>query len=83
MTSSRPAVRSTLESIFRDELNITVSKITAESRLVDDLGLDSVAFAIGMAAIEDKFEIRLSDAELLGCNTFGDLEAAITAKIPK
>ena len=83
MTPSRSTVRSTLESILRDDLKITASEITSDSHLVNDLGVSSVAFAIGMVAVEDKFGVRLSDAELLNCNTFGDLEAAITAKLPE
>jgi acyl carrier protein len=53
-----------------------------ESRLVDDVGLDSVAFAVGMVAIEDKLGVMLNEQELLGCDTVGDLERVIRAKAP-
>ena len=52
------------------------------SRLIDDVGLDSVAFAVGMVAIEDKLGVALSEEDLLSCDTVGDLEAAILAKVP-
>ena len=53
-------------SIFAD--------VTRESRLVDDAGMDSVAFAVGMVAIEDRLGAALSEEDLLSCETLGDLE---------
>ena len=85
MTSdlSRPdSVSAALLEILRDDLNVDVSRVTRESRLVDDVGLDSVAFAVGMVAIEDKLGVAVSEQELLGCDTVGDLENVIRAKVP-
>ena len=85
MTSdlSRPdSVSAALTEILRDDLNIDLSRVTPESRLVDDVGLDSVAFAVGMVAIEDKLGVAVSEQELLGCDTVGDLENVIRAKVP-
>lgn len=81
-TSSPHAVSAALEEILRDDLNIDTRRVTPESRLIDDVGLDSVAFAVGMVAIEDKLGVALSEEDLLSCNTVGDLEAAIAAKAP-
>jgi acyl carrier protein len=85
MTSdlSRPdSVSAALTEILRDDLNIDVSRVAPESRLVDDVGLDSVAFAVGMVAIEDKLGVVVNEQELLGCDTVGDLENVIRAKVP-
>jgi acyl carrier protein len=85
MTSdlSRPdSISAALTEILRDDLNIDVSRVTPESRLVDDVGLDSVAFAVGMVAIEDKLGVVVDEQELLGCDTVGDLENVIRAKVP-
>ena len=80
--SSSDSVSAALIEILRDDLNIDVSRVTQESRLVDDVGLDSVAFAVGMVAIEDKLGAAVSEQELLGCDTVGDLENVIRAKVP-
>jgi acyl carrier protein len=80
--SSSDSVSAALIEILRDDLNIDVSRLTRESRLVDDVGLDSVAFAVGMVAIEDKLGVAVSEQELLGCDTVGDLENVIRAKVP-
>ncbi|AQA01215.1 acyl carrier protein [Mycobacterium sp. MS1601] len=81
-TSSPEAVSAALTEILRDDLNVDISRVTRDSRLIDDVGLDSVAFAVGMVAIEDKIGVALSEEDLLTCNTVGDLEAAILAKVP-
>jgi acyl carrier protein len=80
--SSPDSVSAALIEILRDDLNIDVSRVTQESRLVDDVGLDSVAFAVGMVAIEDKLGVAVTEQELLGCDTVGDLENVIRAKVP-
>jgi len=76
------SVSAALTEILRDDLNVDISRVTGESRLVDDVGLDSVAFAVGMVAIEDKLGVAVSEQELLGCDTVGDLENVIRAKVP-
>ncbi|MGB3331513.1 MAG: acyl carrier protein [Mycobacterium sp.] len=81
-SSSSDAVSAALREILRDDLQVDLSRVTPESRLVDDVGLDSVAFAIGMVAIEDRLGVALSEEDLLTCDTVGDLEAAIRAKAP-
>jgi acyl carrier protein len=81
-TSTPESVSAALTEILRDDMNVDVSRITRESHLIDDVGLDSVAFAVGMVAIEDKLGVALSEEDLLSSETVGDLEAAILAKIP-
>jgi acyl carrier protein len=80
--SSRHGVSAALEEILRDDLNVDISRLTRDSRLIDDAGMDSVAFAVGMVAIEDKLGVVLTEEDLLTCDTVGDLESAILAKAP-
>jgi acyl carrier protein len=84
MTSSPEAppgkVDAEVLSILHEELNVDMSRVTPEARLVDDVGLDSVAFAVGMVAIEERLGVSLSEEELLNCDTVGDLQAAVAAK---
>ncbi|MGE2725968.1 acyl carrier protein [Mycolicibacterium pulveris] len=80
--STPEAVSAALTDILRDDMNVDISRITRESRLIDDVGLDSVAFAVGMVAIEDRLGVALEEEDLLSCDTVGDLEAAILAKVP-
>ncbi|OBG74469.1 acyl carrier protein [Mycobacterium sp. E2462] len=81
MTSSpSTAVHDAVLSILRDELNVDMSRVTRDARLVDDVGLDSVAFAVGMVAIEERLGVSLTEEELLNCDTVGDLQAAVASR---
>jgi acyl carrier protein len=79
-TSTPDKVSAEVLGILRDDLNVDVSRVTQDARLVDDVGLDSVAFAVGMVAIEERLGVSLSEEELLDCDTVGDLQAAVAAK---
>ncbi|MCX5042649.1 acyl carrier protein [Aldersonia sp. NBC_00410] len=76
------AARTVLEEVLRDDLQIDTTRVTRDSHLIDEVGLDSVAFAVGMVAIEEKLGVVLTEEELLGCNTVGDLEDLLCAKTP-
>lgn len=76
----RAGVSEALTAILRDDLHIDVSRITPHSHLIDDLGMDSVAFVVGMAAIEDRLGVAVSEEDLLHCNTIGDLDDVIRTK---
>lgn len=82
MEQSTDHISTALGEILRDDLNIDASRVRSDSRLVDDVGLDSVAFAVGTVAIEDRLGVALSEQELLSCETVADLENAIRAKVP-
>ncbi|BCI80748.1 acyl carrier protein [Mycolicibacterium sp. TY66] len=71
-----------MAKIMQDDMGVDIKRVTRESRLINDVGLDSVAFAVGMVAIEDRFGVALSEEDLLSSETVGDLEDAITAKLP-
>jgi acyl carrier protein len=80
--STSDSVNAALSEILRDDMNVDISRVTRDSRLIDDVGLDSVAFAVGMVAIEDKLGVALTEEDLLSCDTVGELEDAILAKTP-
>lgn len=80
--SHSESVTAALSEILREDMNVDISRVTRESRLIDDVGLDSVAFAVGMVAIEDKLGVALTEEDLLSCDTVGELEDAILGKVP-
>ncbi|MBL7494879.1 acyl carrier protein [Frankia sp. CNm7] len=69
-----------IEQILRIDLQVDTSRITRGSHLVDEVGLDSVAFAVGMVAIEERFGVMLTEQEMARCETVADLEDVILAK---
>lgn len=76
-----PAIDSRLQEILRDDLRVDTSTVTRQSHLIDEVGLDSVAFAVGMVAIEEKLGVTLSEEDLMACETIGDLESVVLGKL--
>ena len=73
-------VRDTLQSILAEDLDLSLADVTESSLLVEDLGLDSVAFAIGVVAIEERLGVALTEREMLEASSVGDLETLVRSK---
>ncbi|MQY24919.1 acyl carrier protein [Nocardia aurantia] len=78
LASNNAGISEALEQILREELQIDTSRFSRESHLIDEVGLDSVGFAVGMVAIEERLGIALSEEDLLSCDTVGDLDDIVT-----
>ncbi|MGV0736900.1 acyl carrier protein [Mycobacterium syngnathidarum] len=79
-SSTSTTVSDGLVSVLRDDLELPCQSLSAGTRLVDDLGMDSVSFAVGLVAIEEKFGVQLNEEDLIACRTVGDLQSAIDGR---
>ncbi|MFN7974302.1 MAG: phosphopantetheine-binding protein [Acidobacteriota bacterium] len=61
---SRPEIHAILADAIADSLAIPVESVTPDSRLVTDLGADSLDFIDILFVLEKKLDIRLRDSEL-------------------
>ncbi len=67
-------------AVIADTISCDVSTLTKEASLQDDLGIDSLdAVEINMA-LEDKFNISISDEELMALKTVEDIVNVVTEK---
>ena len=73
----------TIEKVKRlisDQLNIAESKITAESRLIEDLGADSLDTVEMLMAFEEEFGISIPDEQAMQMRTVDDIVKLIESK---
>jgi acyl carrier protein len=63
----------TLVDILQRDLSMDPARVHIDSTLIGDLGFDSVAFAVSVVAIEERFDLRVSEEKLFACETFGDV----------
>lgn len=68
-----------LIEILQNDLAVDTADLTQATRLIEDLGLDSVAFSVALVAIEARTGVLLSEESVASCRTVGDLTALLCA----
>ncbi len=69
-----------VKKILADQLSLKVDEISADSKIVDDLGADSLDVVELLMILEDKKGIVVSDDEAAKLKTVGDV-ARIVEKL--
>jgi acyl carrier protein len=70
-----------LKQIIVDELGVDASDVTLEASIADDLGADSLDAVELIMAIEDEFEISVSDDKAQDFKTVGQIVEFIEGEI--
>ena len=68
-----------VREIIVETLSCDLDKVTMEARLADDLGADSLAAVELSMALEEAFDVTISDEDLPNLKTVGDLVNFIRA----
>ncbi len=63
----------TVKSMIAKQLKVDESKITMESRLVEDLKADSANVMVMIMDLEDQFGIMVEDDQIMKMKTVGDV----------
>lgn len=64
-----------VQQIIVDELGVEASEVTLEASISDDLGADSLDAVELIMAIEDEFDIKVSDE---AAQAFGTVQQIVT-----
>ena len=75
------AVVERLRQLVSDQLGVDVSKMKSEANIIDDLGADSLDVVELVMAIEETFDIEVSDEEAEVLRTVGDVEAFVVGRV--
>jgi acyl carrier protein len=75
------SVEERLKKVLAKELKIDTSQIKNDSSLADDLGVDSADMVDLLFAIEDEFDIEISDDEVEEYQIFNDIVSRIKEKV--
>ena len=70
-----------VEKILVDKLNLDIKKISLDSHLVNDLGLDSFGSIEVVFELEDKFGLKIPDEDIAQAKTVKDIVDYISSKI--
>ena len=75
------AVVERLRQLVSDQLGVDVSKMKSEANIIDDLGADSLDVVELVMALEETFDIEVSDEEAEVLRTVGDVEAFVVGRV--
>jgi|GEM_PF-1358435 len=68
-------------AILSKVLKMEKGEIALQSKLLDDLGIDSVDFWDVIASIDKKYKIRVTEQEAMKLETVADLVEALERKL--
>jgi acyl carrier protein len=80
-TANNQEILDALREVLVDRLKVEPESVTPEANLFDDLGLDSIDLMSAVMAIEERFEIEVSDAELENVTTVGEAVDLLGGKV--
>ncbi len=88
MSWSREQVRAEVLSILKPHAQTTTAEgakveIGESSRLVADLGVDSLGVMEIVAELEDRFKLTIPDEALREVDTIGDVARAVEVRLEK
>jgi acyl carrier protein len=81
MAWTRQEVRAEVIAILEPHAQSSDLAITESSRLVADLGVDSLGVMEVVAELEDKFKLTIPDEALREVDTIGDVAKAIETRL--
>ena len=70
-----------VKSILADQLGLKEDKIKPESRIVEDLGADSLDVVELLMTMEDDFGVSVSDEEAVNLKTVADIVKMLEGKV--
>ena len=72
-----------VRKMLAEQLNISLDKVTSESRVIEDLGADSLDVVEMLMLLEDEFDVTVTDEESMNLKTVADIVKVIEAKTKK
>ena len=66
-----------VQEMLAEALNISVDKVVADAKIVEDLGADSLDVVELLSRLEDEFGITIPDEDVENLVTVGDVAAEL------
>ena len=66
-----------IQAMLAESLNISVEKVTADAKIVEDLGADSLDVVELLSRLEDEYGVVIPDDEVENLVTVGDVATEI------
>jgi acyl carrier protein len=78
-----PEIEQKVKEIFASQLNIDIAKINLNSHLFNDLSMDSFGAIETVYALEEKFDLKIPEADIDKAKTIKDIVDHIARQLEK
>ncbi len=78
---STKEIENHLSDIICNYVDLSTVKLSCDSSLLNDIGIDSFSLISIVTDIEDHFNICINDEDLISFSTFNDIISYISARI--
>ena len=78
---STDEIRAALADLVHQIVEVPVAAVEPASRLVDDLGIDSLSLVELLTGVEEHLGVRISDADVARLGTVDDVVRIIAAAV--
>jgi acyl carrier protein len=68
-------------NLVADQLGVDIAEVTPDASILDDLGADSLDVVELVMSLEDAFDIEVSDEEVEGMRTIGDIQQYVIGHV--
>ena len=70
-----------IKAKLAEQLGVAAEKITLDSKIVEDLGADSLDVVELLMSLEEEYDISISEDEAATISTVGDFVTMVEAKL--
>ncbi len=70
-----------IRTLVADQLGVDIGEVTPDASILDDLGADSLDVVELVLSLEDTFDIEVSDEEVEGMRTIGDIQQCVIGHV--
>ena len=70
-----------IQALLAEALNLSVEKVTADAKIVEDLGADSLDVVELLSQLEDEYGVTIPDEDVEKLVTVGDVATALDALV--
>ena len=81
LEGSGPDLTGRIRAIVAEQLGVDIAEIVAESKILDDLGADSLDVVELVMTLEDEFDIEVPDEAAESIRTIADVERYVAEHV--